>query len=130
MGLLEKIKRSKKAVSIEVGDETFWFAKLSAKQKDRFDLQWAHYRAKYNSGGEGLRGWVVAFCLANDESGQLTYDSGTAEAATDSFINTAREFMESDAGLIEPLFELAATTNRIIDPRDDDDETDTESAKN
>lgn len=111
--LLSALLRNKQPVSTTIDGATFYFARLSAKQKDRFDLQWASYLSGSGGSGEGFRGFVVAFC-ACDESGQLAHDSGNGESASAEFLKIAEQFMDSDAAKLEPCFELAAKTNGLI----------------
>lgn len=116
MSLLNQVrerKNNRKPESVEVDGETYYFAKLSASQKDRFDLQYGSFRESNGNSNVGLRGFVVAFCVC-DENGSLLHESGDGDLPSDEFLTVAKEYMETDADLIEPCFEVAGTVNKII----------------
>ena len=114
MNYIEKLKTKLEPECTEVDGEKVYVCRLSSSQKDQFDIHWAAYRKKTGSKGVGLRAFVVAFCLC-DESGIREFDSGEDESPSQEFVDSLEQFLNADAGLIEPVFEKAATVNGIIE---------------
>ena len=94
--------------TVVVEGESFYVARLSALQKDRFDLQYGAFQ-KIN-GGVGLRGFLTAFCLC-EKDGKPTYDSGSKSEANEAFLKHVQSVCELPLALVEPLFEAACDIN-------------------
>ena len=107
MSLFDLAKKFQpKAVTVE--GESFYVARLSALQKDRFDLQYGAFQ-KVN-GGVGLRGFLTAFCLC-EKDGKPTYDSGSKSEASESFLKHVESVCALPLALVDPLFEAACDIN-------------------
>lgn len=115
MSFIDKIKSDFQPVCVPLEGENFYLARLSAKQKGRFDIQWGNHVDEQGT-GEDLRGFLVAFCLC-DESGQLCHDSGQDSKANKGFLEVVEAILNGDAGKIEPFFEAAAVANGILEDK-------------
>ena len=114
MSYIDKIKKKLPPESVEIDGETVFVCRFSSMQKDQFDIHWSAYRESTGSKGVGLRAFVVAFCLC-DEEGNRQFDSGNDQEPSESFVDALQQFLEADSELIEPVFEKAATINGIIE---------------
>tara|TARA_R100001594_G_scaffold132022_1_gene172025 strand:+ start:636 stop:1001 length:366 start_codon:yes stop_codon:yes gene_type:complete len=117
MNSIFELKSENNCKKVCVDDKEFYVKVLSALDRDKFETQWMNHKSENSV--IGIRPFMVAFCLSN-EVGELVFDSGEKEKASDEFISNVVEVGKLPAGKVQPLFSVSMQLNGFSDQEVDD----------